>query len=255
MQLENCPFVREQAFGESLDSDRLERLGPYEVHLDRKLERVLAMLFRLKELRQTRAEERRAVSAALERPAPTGKALEQGAVEAACGAIVDILDDGLVTQPGVAQPCSQPTVVALGRLAVEQEAQPLGMGELGLARVCLELEESSGHPGEPQQLQLVEGGVCQQRALVPPGHLFYRGTEDTERRAYAMAADRWASGDYGPIVILAEVMDAVKAGAIGAPAAVINAITDAIGVRVEMPATSEKVWRAINERGLARAAE
>ena len=46
-----------------------------------------------------------------------------------------------------------------------------------------------------------------------------------------------------------------EAGAIGAPAAVINAITDAIGVRVEMPATSEKVWRAINERGLARAAE
>ena len=46
-----------------------------------------------------------------------------------------------------------------------------------------------------------------------------------------------------------------EAGAIGAPAAVINAITDAIGVRIEMPATSEKVWRAINDRGLARAAE
>jgi carbon-monoxide dehydrogenase large subunit len=37
-----------------------------------------------------------------------------------------------------------------------------------------------------------------------------------------------------------------EAGAIGAPAAVINAICDAIGVReVEMPATSERVWRAI----------
>jgi hypothetical protein len=43
---------RRQAFGEALDSDKLERLGRYEVHLDRKLERMLTMLFRLKELRK-----------------------------------------------------------------------------------------------------------------------------------------------------------------------------------------------------------
>jgi hypothetical protein len=49
-------------------------------------------------------------------PAPSGEALEQDAVETAGGAIVDILDDGLVTQPGIAQPCAQPAVVALGRL-------------------------------------------------------------------------------------------------------------------------------------------
>ncbi len=41
-----------QAFGEALDADKLERLGRYEVHLDRKLERMLAMLLRLKDLRQ-----------------------------------------------------------------------------------------------------------------------------------------------------------------------------------------------------------
>ena len=46
------PLLREQAFGESLDPDKLERLGRYEVHLDRKLERMLSMLFRLKELRR-----------------------------------------------------------------------------------------------------------------------------------------------------------------------------------------------------------
>jgi hypothetical protein len=50
------PLLRDQAFGESLDPDKLERLGRYEVHLDRKLERMLSMLFRLKELRQGRAE-------------------------------------------------------------------------------------------------------------------------------------------------------------------------------------------------------
>jgi hypothetical protein len=51
-ELENRPLIREQAFGEVLDPDKMERLGRYEVHLDRKLERMLAMLFRLKDLRR-----------------------------------------------------------------------------------------------------------------------------------------------------------------------------------------------------------
>ena len=46
-----------------------------------------------------------------------------------------------------------------------------------------------------------------------------------------------------------------EAGAIGAPPAVMNAVTDAIGVRVSMPATPEKVWRALQERALPQAAE
>jgi len=41
-----------QPFGEALDPDKLERLGRYELHLDRKLERMLSKLLRLKELRQ-----------------------------------------------------------------------------------------------------------------------------------------------------------------------------------------------------------
>jgi hypothetical protein len=51
-ELANRPLIREQAFGESLDPDKLERLGRYEVHLDRKFERTLTMLLRLKALRQ-----------------------------------------------------------------------------------------------------------------------------------------------------------------------------------------------------------
>ena len=54
--LANCPLIREQAFGESFDPDRLEKLGRYEVHLDRKLERMLTMLLRLKDLRQAKVE-------------------------------------------------------------------------------------------------------------------------------------------------------------------------------------------------------
>ena len=48
-------LAREQAFGEALDPDKLERLGRYEVHLDRKLERMLTILLRLKELRHVNA--------------------------------------------------------------------------------------------------------------------------------------------------------------------------------------------------------
>jgi hypothetical protein len=51
-ELTNRPLIREHAFGEALDSDKLDRLGRYEIHLDRKLERMLTMLLRLKELRR-----------------------------------------------------------------------------------------------------------------------------------------------------------------------------------------------------------
>jgi carbon-monoxide dehydrogenase large subunit len=50
-----------------------------------------------------------------------------------------------------------------------------------------------------------------------------------------------------------------EAGAIGAPPAIINAICDALrdyGVdHIDMPATPEKVWRAIHKRPMAKAAE
>jgi carbon-monoxide dehydrogenase large subunit len=40
-----------------------------------------------------------------------------------------------------------------------------------------------------------------------------------------------------------------EAGAIGAPAALMNAITDALGVRdLAMPATPQTVWRAIHQK-------
>jgi len=49
-ELENRPLLREQAFGEALDPDKLERLGRYEVSLDRKLECILTMLIKLQEI-------------------------------------------------------------------------------------------------------------------------------------------------------------------------------------------------------------
>jgi hypothetical protein len=52
-ELENRNLIRAQAFGEALEPDQLDKLARYEVHLDRKLERVLGMLLRLQDLRRT----------------------------------------------------------------------------------------------------------------------------------------------------------------------------------------------------------
>ena len=50
-KLENRAQIREQVIGEALDANRLEGLARYEIHLDRKLERMLSMLMRLQDLR------------------------------------------------------------------------------------------------------------------------------------------------------------------------------------------------------------
>jgi hypothetical protein len=43
--------IRNQPFGGSLDPEKLKESGRWEAHLDRKLERTLSMLMKLKELR------------------------------------------------------------------------------------------------------------------------------------------------------------------------------------------------------------
>lgn len=43
--------IKAQTLGEGLKAERLEKLARYETHLDRKFERILAMLIKLKELR------------------------------------------------------------------------------------------------------------------------------------------------------------------------------------------------------------
>ena len=51
--VENHSVIRAQVLGEALDLGRLEPLGRYEIQLDRKLERMLAMLLRLHSLRRS----------------------------------------------------------------------------------------------------------------------------------------------------------------------------------------------------------
>ncbi len=52
-ELENRDAIRDQALGMAYTADDLDVPARYEIHLDRKLERTLAMLIRLRELRRT----------------------------------------------------------------------------------------------------------------------------------------------------------------------------------------------------------
>jgi hypothetical protein len=52
--IENRHLIREHVLGEAVECTKLESLSRYEVHLDRKLERMLTMLLRLQSLRRSK---------------------------------------------------------------------------------------------------------------------------------------------------------------------------------------------------------
>ena len=52
LEVDSHEAIKAQTLGEGLQAHRLEKLNRYETHLDRKFERTLAMLLKLKELRQ-----------------------------------------------------------------------------------------------------------------------------------------------------------------------------------------------------------
>jgi hypothetical protein len=56
---------------------------------------------------------------------------KQRPVEPARGVIIDVLDAGGVSQPGIAQPGGKPLVAAMGELAIEQEAEPVVLRSTG----------------------------------------------------------------------------------------------------------------------------
>ena len=64
-------------------------------------------------------------------PVAGDEPLEQGAVQAAWRAPVDILDGCPLAQPGVPQPGGELAVGTLGGLALEQQGEPLGVVEAG----------------------------------------------------------------------------------------------------------------------------
>ena len=80
-------------------------------------------------------------------PLAIGELLEEGAVEPAWGPVIDVLDAGLLAQSGIAQPSGKPLVAAMGELAIEHEAEPVGMSERGGFVGSFELGKRLDHAG------------------------------------------------------------------------------------------------------------
>ena len=101
-------------------------------------------------------------------PAASRELLEESFVELPLRAVVDVLDRGLaVAQARRAQPDLRAFGRAIGDLAVEQECEPFGVGEIPGGILLLELGEGVGHAVELQRSELVEGGMGEHRCLSP----------------------------------------------------------------------------------------
>ena len=96
-------------------------------------------------------------------PFAADELVEQRAVEAARGTVIDVLDDGLLAQPGIAQPGGEPLVAAMGDLAIEEQAKPFGVGQARAFAGGFEFGEGLGHAGKPELGELIEGRMGEQR--------------------------------------------------------------------------------------------
>src|SRR5262249_30839622 len=97
-------------------------------------------------------------------PAASRELLEERFVELAVRTVVDVLDRGLaVAQARRTQPNLRAIGGAIGDLAVEQECEPFGVGQIPGGILLLELDEGVGHTIELQRSELVEGGMSEHR--------------------------------------------------------------------------------------------
>ena len=95
---------------------------------------------------------------------PSARAEDDLPVEAAAVSEVDVLDAGLMLEPGAAQPVGELSRVPLGELAVDEQAEPFFEREgLDLGGIEL-LGEGLGHPGAAKLQELVHGRMSQHRS-------------------------------------------------------------------------------------------
>src|SRR5205085_10743661 len=99
-------------------------------------------------------------------PLAIGELLEERAVEAAWGSVIDVLDAGRLAQSGISQSGCKPLVAAMGELAIEQEAEPAGVSERGGFVGSFEPGKRLGHAGQAKLAQLAEHWMDKQRILL-----------------------------------------------------------------------------------------
>ena len=92
-------------------------------------------------------------------PVAAGELEEKGAIEAARGAVIDVLDGGRLAQLGGAGAALELLLAAQGRLLIEQQGQPFGVIETACLGLRHEIAEALGHAVKAERQQLVEGGV------------------------------------------------------------------------------------------------
>ena len=88
---------------------------------------------------------------------------EESTVEAAVGAEIDVLDDGRLAQPGLTQAAGEPLVLAAGRLAIDEQPEPILATEFAGIGSVVQLEKGIGHGGEAERAQALDGRMDQHR--------------------------------------------------------------------------------------------
>src|SRR5438046_9102164 len=96
-------------------------------------------------------------------PLAARKLEKEGTVEAAVGAEIDVLDDGRLAQPGLAQAAGEPLVLAAGRFAIDEQPEPILAAEFADVGSVLQLDKGIGHGGEAERPQALDRGMDQHR--------------------------------------------------------------------------------------------
>jgi hypothetical protein len=94
-------------------------------------------------------------------PLSLGQPLEQGSIEPAVGAIIDILGASHLAQAGEAQPCLQSLVVAFKDLAIDEQCQAILEVEVRAVGLPSLFFECVDHADEAEVSQAIDGWMVQ----------------------------------------------------------------------------------------------
>ena len=103
----------------------------------------------------------------LTNPVAAGEAGQLAAIQAAAGAVVDVLDAGALLELGELQEARQTTIVAVDDLAVEQQCEALVEGEAHGGALGELLGQGGGHAVELEPVQCIEGRLDEHGSVSP----------------------------------------------------------------------------------------
>ncbi len=94
-------------------------------------------------------------------PVRGGETEHEGAVEASCAAEVEVLDGCIDPEPGMSEQTLEAAIGAVGLLSFEEEREAIQEVEVSQIRHALLLFEGSGHTGQAEFVEQVEGGLLE----------------------------------------------------------------------------------------------